>query len=199
MRSKNLFFIVFLIGFYLQGSSQHNNFELPLSINDDGAAPDNSALLDVQSTQKGVLIPRMSSSERNAIPTPATGLMVFDNNTTSFWYYDGISWVEVGGEASLLRDIDGDTYVSAGGNVDRDEVTITIKNRPLLKFKENNDGVFIADLGQSNFSNTVYGRNSGHNIDSSRVNFEGFSNTFFGFSSGALNTCLLYTSDAADE
>ena len=81
MRSKNLFFIVFLIGFYLQGSSQHNNFELPLSINDDGATPDNSALLDVQSTQKGILIPRMSSSERNAIPTPAMGLMVFDNNT----------------------------------------------------------------------------------------------------------------------
>jgi uncharacterized protein (TIGR02145 family) len=43
-------------------------------------APDPSAMLDVQSTSKGFLPPRMTTAERNAISNPATGLLVF--NTT---------------------------------------------------------------------------------------------------------------------
>ncbi len=43
-------------------------------------APDPSAMLDVQSTSKGFLPPRMTTAERNAIENPATGLLVF--NTT---------------------------------------------------------------------------------------------------------------------
>ena len=52
-----------------------------VAINEDGSAADSSAMLDVKSTTKGLLIPRMSSAERTAIPSPATGLMVFDNTT----------------------------------------------------------------------------------------------------------------------
>ena len=48
-----------------------------VGINTDGSAPDNSALLDVKSTSKGVLIPRMTYDERNAIVNPAEGLMIF--------------------------------------------------------------------------------------------------------------------------
>jgi uncharacterized protein (TIGR02145 family) len=43
-------------------------------------APDPSAMLDIQSTSKGLLPPRMTTAERNAISNPATGLLVF--NTT---------------------------------------------------------------------------------------------------------------------
>lgn len=49
-----------------------------------GNTPDPSAMLDVQSTSKGILIPRMTTAERNAIATPATGLMIF-NTETSCW------------------------------------------------------------------------------------------------------------------
>lgn len=48
-----------------------------VAINDDGAAPDASAALDVFNTNKGVLIPRMSCAQRNAILNPAEGLMVY--------------------------------------------------------------------------------------------------------------------------
>jgi len=53
-----------------------------ISINTDGSAPDNSSILDVKSTSKGMLVPRMTVGERNAIASPATGLLVFctDNN-----------------------------------------------------------------------------------------------------------------------
>lgn len=48
-----------------------------VGINSDGSMPDNSALLDVKSTNKGVLIPRLTFEQRNALTNPAQGLMVF--------------------------------------------------------------------------------------------------------------------------
>jgi len=59
-----------------------------------------SAMLDISSTQRGVLIPRMSATQRNAIAGPATGLMVFDNTTNSFWFYGGSAWREIKSDAA---------------------------------------------------------------------------------------------------
>lgn len=56
--------------------------------------PDPSAILEVQSTDKGVLLPRLTSAQKNGIPNPAQGLFIFDTDTESFWYYDGVQWVE---------------------------------------------------------------------------------------------------------
>ena len=58
------------------------------------ASPDASAKLEVSSTSKGLLTPRMSSSERLAIITPAEGLLVYDLTTSSFWYFTMGSWTE---------------------------------------------------------------------------------------------------------
>jgi hypothetical protein len=65
-----------------------------IGINND--SPDASSILDIESTSKGILIPRMTTTERNNIATPATGLQVYDTDTKSFWYYDGTSWKETG-------------------------------------------------------------------------------------------------------
>ena len=48
-----------------------------VAINTDGSAPDNSAILDVKSGNKGVLIPRVNFEQRNTIANPAEGLLVF--------------------------------------------------------------------------------------------------------------------------
>lgn len=50
--------------------------------------PDNSAMLEVSSTTKGLLIPRMTSSERSAISNPATGLIVYQTDGTPGFYYN---------------------------------------------------------------------------------------------------------------
>ena len=66
-----------------------------VSINTTGATANTSSILDVSSTAKGVLIPRMSKIEKNAIGTPATGLLIFQAtpDSTGFYYYNGVKWV----------------------------------------------------------------------------------------------------------
>jgi hypothetical protein len=69
-------------------------FAQNVAINATGAAPAASAMLDISSTTMGLLIPRMTSAQRVAIPAPGTGLKVYDTTTGTFWYYNGSVWVE---------------------------------------------------------------------------------------------------------
>lgn len=55
-------------------------------------APNSSAALDITSTTKGLLIPRVTSAQRTAIAAPATGLLVFDTGTKTIWAFDGAAW-----------------------------------------------------------------------------------------------------------
>ncbi|MBK6633798.1 MAG: hypothetical protein IPG38_05345 [Chitinophagaceae bacterium] len=78
-----------------------------LAINTDGSTANASALLDVKSTSKGLLIPRMSKTDRTGIAAPATGLLVFQNapDSLGFYYYDGIKWnwvAAINGNADTL-------------------------------------------------------------------------------------------------
>src|SRR5258705_6127121 len=84
--------ILFMLAVHLMqcGIAQQN-----VAINSTGALPHASAQLDVSSNNKGFLIPRMTSMQRTTISTPATGLMVFDTNTNSFWFFNGILWVDL--------------------------------------------------------------------------------------------------------
>lgn len=62
--------------------------------------PHSSAQLEVSSSTKGVLFPRMTSVQRTSIASPATGLFVWDTNTESLWYFDGAVWVNTVYEAT---------------------------------------------------------------------------------------------------
>ena len=59
------------------------------------STPAASAMLHINSTNKGLLIPRLTSAQRTAIPNPATGLQVYDTNTNGFWFYNGSAWVQL--------------------------------------------------------------------------------------------------------
>ncbi len=67
-----------------------------VSVTIDGSNPDPSAMFDVKSTNKGILIPRMTQVQRNAIAAPATGLLIYQTDATpGFYYYNGTAWVSI--------------------------------------------------------------------------------------------------------
>ena len=57
-----------------------------------GATANASALLDVQSTTKGVRMPNMTTTQKNAISSPAAGLIVFDTTLAKLCVYSGSAW-----------------------------------------------------------------------------------------------------------
>lgn len=54
--------------------------------------PSTSALLDISSTTKGLLLPRMTTIQRNSIVSPVAGLMIYDTDRKSIHHYDGSNW-----------------------------------------------------------------------------------------------------------
>lgn len=77
------------------------SFQLSAQVGIGTNTPDNSAILEMQSTNKGILFPRLTSVQRLAINTPSSGLYVYDTNTKSLWYYNGTLWINTVSEASF--------------------------------------------------------------------------------------------------
>ena len=89
LNMKHIFLFLLVCLFFLTTKTSAQS----LAINTDGSNANASALLDVKSTAKGVLVPRMSRTERDAIASPATGLVVFQTDgTAGFYYYTGAAW-----------------------------------------------------------------------------------------------------------
>ncbi len=64
-----------------------------VGVNEDGSDPDVSAILDVKSNSRGMLVPRLSKLAKLSIPSPANGLLVYQtDDTVGFWYYDKNKW-----------------------------------------------------------------------------------------------------------
>ncbi len=81
--------IVFIVIVFLNDLTSYGQ---SVAINTDASAPNASAILDIKSVNKGLLIPRMSTVQRTAIAAPAAGLQVFDITTNSIWFYNGSTW-----------------------------------------------------------------------------------------------------------
>ena len=99
-----------------------------VGINNDNSNPDPSAMLDVKATDKGILIPRMTTVQRTAIASPAEGLLVFDSETGSFWFYSNSQWVELKDSVNNhnLSDADGDTKIQVEKNPNDDVIRFDI-------------------------------------------------------------------------
>ncbi|MBC8034185.1 MAG: hypothetical protein H7Y03_08575 [Chitinophagaceae bacterium] len=86
---KILLLTLFLAGNILYCQSQN------IGINATGALPDVKAMLDIASTTTGLLIPRMTTTQRDAIATPPTGLQIFNITTGTIDIYKTSSWQSV--------------------------------------------------------------------------------------------------------
>jgi len=103
--------------------------------------PNSSAILDISSTNKGLLAPRMTTAQRSAIASPVKGLIVYDSDLNALYHYNGSAWSAVGGSSFMLP---------FEGSV----------NLPTTGFKVTNSGAGNAIEGTSNTGAGLYGTSS---------------------------------------
>ncbi len=113
--------------------------------NNAGDTPDGSAILEVKSTDKGLLIPRMSTAQRISIATPTAGLLVFDTDKGSFYLYGkdrsgANSWLDLSTDAGLWTRTASNVFLS--NSTDNVGVGTSI---PDSKFVIKADGTRTAD------------------------------------------------------
>lgn len=90
-----------------------------VAISNPSTNPDASAMLDIKSTTKGMLMPRMTSAQRTAIASPATGLMVYETTSNAVWVYNGTAWTQLGSGGGSSQWTTNGTHIYNGntGNV----------------------------------------------------------------------------------
>jgi len=116
-------------------------------------SPHASSALEIVSTTKGLLISRMTKAQRDAITTPATGLMIYQTNSTpGFYYYDGSAWTAVTPKSKAWS-LNGN-----GGTDPLNNFIGTTDGRPLV-FKVNNQKAGLLDY-DVNYANSAFGYQS---------------------------------------
>ena len=176
------------------------------AINGDGSQADASAMLDVKSTVKGILLPRMTSAQRSAIGSPDNSLMLYDLSLDKYYFYTNSTWVKFHTSEMAIDDLfdaasdiksvffgsntgnadDGNNYNNAlGFNVLTANVSGSHNNtfgfKSLYNTTSSNNMAF-GSFGL--FSNTTGSGNIAVGDSAGYYNREGSQNVFLGFSAG---------------
>lgn len=180
----------FLLGLLLvlvqAAHAQTNIFPQSGSAGIGTTSPNSSAAMEIVSTSKGLLIPRMTKTQRDAIASPATGLMIYQTNSTpGFYYYNGTAWV---------------TISLAGANKALSNLTTTSVNVNLLPDISNTKNIGSSSLlwksiyvkdGLYNQSSKIFGADTSNTlagVNALSSNTTGYLNTANGFNVLRMNT-----------
>lgn len=177
--------LIFFCSILLSLNGQNGSILEPDKACINCATPEPSAVLEVESTTKGILIPRMTSSQRTAISSPANGLLVYDTTTKSFWYNNtATGWKEMASGGS------------GGGGSDNLGNHTAIQNLSLnnnyLSNDGDNEGIRISNngyvgIGTTTPTATLDVRGGIHTSNSMELNINGTGNrhTVIDFHSGS--------------
>jgi hypothetical protein len=122
------------------------------SVKIGGTPPaDTSALVDISSTTQGFLVPRMTTAQKNAIGTPATSLLVFDTTLNTYNFYDGVSWVSLGGGSGWS--LSGNTLT--GGVTTPNEFLGSTSNHDLIFRSNNIEHLRVSTGGTTTLTNSA--------------------------------------------
>ncbi len=158
INNKHIFFIMLIVVFFVTVNAM-------AQVGIGTTNPEESSMLDIQSTTKGVLIPRMTTAQRTAISSPVIGLLVFDSTTQSFWFYTS-SWQELARGGSIsdeIVDADSDTKVEVDKNADEDIIRLTTAGSERMKIDEfgntrigdGTNNTYIANDGSLSYEGTA--------------------------------------------
>ncbi|MBN2890379.1 MAG: hypothetical protein JXL97_00800 [Bacteroidales bacterium] len=128
MKNLKITFVLLLTLFLFS----FNSFSQGISVNTNGADADASAMFDIQSTTGGLLIPRMTSAQKDVISSPATGLMVFQtDDVPGFYFYNGAEWTKLSDETQKYITI---ASAEAASGVDND-LCYVIENETFYRYE----------------------------------------------------------------
>ena len=143
--------LVCLLSATMNSLFAQNKFPATGAVGIGTTTPNASSLLEIASTSKGILIPRMTSSQRNNIIAPATGLLVFvTDRAPGFYYYNGAAWVALAGSGA-----------GSWANTSLSNLAATSINQPLLPITTN-----MINLGSASVRwNTLYAKSGDFTSD----------------------------------
>ncbi|MFZ9969952.1 MAG: tail fiber domain-containing protein [Bacteroidia bacterium] len=120
-----------------------------VGINETGANPNASAMLDVAANNKGILIPRLNRAQKFLINNPANGLLIYQtDDTVGFWYYEQNKWVPVMRSVTAGKGLSGG-FIQGNGSISMQSTGVT----PGTYGRINEYPVFtVNDLGQLTFA-----------------------------------------------
>ena len=128
---KQLFLTILIVLLFTNSASIAQG----VAINNDNSAPDPSAMLDVKSITKGLLIPSMTTSQRNAIVSPAEGLIIYNITTSEInqrqnggWKFLLTSEYWVGGGSGQMFNIGDNIGINTAGPSERLDVGGNIRS-----------------------------------------------------------------------
>ncbi|MBK7434179.1 MAG: hypothetical protein IPI66_09970 [Chitinophagaceae bacterium] len=144
-----------------------------VSVNNDGSQPDNTAMLDIKSNSKGLLMPRLTSLERSNIASPAVGLTVFDINTYGYWIFRGDvngGWAELQHSYQKNWDISGANIfnmnsgnVGIGTNSPGEKLAINASN-PAIQLLNAGTAKGFLQVNNNDLKLGTYGTNATGNL-----------------------------------
>lgn len=101
------------------------------------ANPNSSSILDINSTNGGVLVPRMTQAQKNTIASPATGLLIYQTDgSTGFWYYNGTAWTTFTSSGWSTTGTAGTNFI---GTTDNSDFILTTNNTERIRFQGDGD------------------------------------------------------------
>jgi len=98
--------------------------------------PDPSSALDITSTSRGMLIPRLDEAQRNLIASPAVGLLIYQtDNNPGFYFFNGTSWITIagGGAWGLEGNAGTDASVNFIGTTDTENLAFRTDDLEALR------------------------------------------------------------------
>ncbi len=105
-------YLLFIILFISSIISVNFCYAQGVAVNTDGSTADPSAMLDVKSSNQGILIPRVASTA--SITSPVTGLLIFQTTApVGFYYYDGATWDYLQNSANANVTLQGNSFNAA--------------------------------------------------------------------------------------
>ena len=116
---RTLFFPVFVLFFTFNSQALRGQGVL---ISNAPGTPDTSAALEIRSTQKGLLIPRLTTAQRNSIVSPAVGLQVYNTTTGCLEIFHGTLWLSVSCNCPVLPNAG---FAISGSTVTNTALTLT--------------------------------------------------------------------------